>query len=148
MGAMAGDCWRQCKATTTSGVRTKRWGCSGRADVSTERTRISGTTRGPGSIRRAAKCGGSNAQGMLEARGRRWFVARRWPISGCAVERVDGKLLVSYRHMYIREIDPAAVNQAPWWWKRSGDAKRRRLWGSCGGPPEGDRRIPRTENRT
>jgi transposase InsO family protein len=47
-----------------------------------------------------------NSQGMLEDGGRRWFVC--WALAGrwVRVERVDAKLLVSYRHMYIREIDP------------------------------------------
>jgi len=31
--------------------------------------------------------------------------ARRWPVGGCGIKPVDRLLLVSYRHMYIREID-------------------------------------------
>jgi len=46
-----------------------------------------------------------NSQGMLTEQGQRWFVcgalAERW----VRVERFDGKLIVSYRHMYIREVD-------------------------------------------
>jgi hypothetical protein len=47
-----------------------------------------------------------NSQGMLEDGGSRWFVC--WALAGrwVRVERVVGKVLVSYRHMYIREIDP------------------------------------------
>jgi len=47
-----------------------------------------------------------NPQGMLEDGGRRWFVC--WALAGQRVrlERIEGKVLVSYRHMYLREIDP------------------------------------------
>jgi len=47
-----------------------------------------------------------NTQGMLEDGGRRWFVC--WALAGQRVrlERIEGKVLVSYRHMYLREIDP------------------------------------------
>lgn len=46
-----------------------------------------------------------NTQGMLEDGGRRWFVCLALAAQRVRVERVDGKLLVSYRHMYVREID-------------------------------------------
>jgi Integrase core domain len=46
-----------------------------------------------------------NSRGMLEDEGRRWFVCQALAGQRVRVERVDGKLLVSYRHMYIREID-------------------------------------------
>jgi transposase InsO family protein len=46
-----------------------------------------------------------NSQGLLEEGGRRWFVC--WALAGqrVRIERVASKLLVSYRHMYLREID-------------------------------------------
>ncbi len=47
-----------------------------------------------------------NTQGMLEERGRRWFVCGALAGQQVRVERVEDKLLVSYRHMYLREIDP------------------------------------------
>jgi transposase InsO family protein len=47
-----------------------------------------------------------NTQGMLEEEGRRWFVCGGLTGQRVRIERVDGKLLISYRHMYIREIDP------------------------------------------
>jgi len=47
-----------------------------------------------------------NTQGMLEDGGRRWFVCGSLAGQRVRVERIDCKLLVSYRHMYIREIDP------------------------------------------
>ena len=47
-----------------------------------------------------------NSQGMLEDGGRRWFVCQALARGWVRVERVDGKVLVSYRHMYVREIDP------------------------------------------
>jgi transposase InsO family protein len=46
-----------------------------------------------------------NGQGLLQERGRRWFVCEALAGQRVRIERVDGKVLVSYRHMYIREID-------------------------------------------
>jgi len=43
---------------------------------------------------------------MLEDAGRRWFVCEALAGQWVRIERVEGKLLVSYRHMYLREIDP------------------------------------------
>jgi len=46
-----------------------------------------------------------NSQGMLTDQGHRWFVCGALAEQRVRVESFDGKLLVSYRHMYIREID-------------------------------------------
>jgi transposase InsO family protein len=46
-----------------------------------------------------------NPQGMLSEQSRRWFVCEALAGQRVRVERFDKKLLVSYRHMYIREID-------------------------------------------
>ena len=46
-----------------------------------------------------------NTQGMLEEKGRRWFVCGALAGQPVRVERIERKLLVSYRHMYLREID-------------------------------------------
>lgn len=46
-----------------------------------------------------------NGQGMLAEAGRRWFVCEALAGERVRVEAFDGKLLVSYRHMFIREID-------------------------------------------
>lgn len=46
-----------------------------------------------------------NSQGMLSEQGRRWFVCEALAGQRARVERFDGKLLVSYRHMYVREVD-------------------------------------------
>jgi transposase InsO family protein len=46
-----------------------------------------------------------NSQGMLTEQGHRWFVCGALADQRVRVERFDGKLLVSYRHMYVREID-------------------------------------------
>ena len=46
-----------------------------------------------------------NSQGMLTERKQRWFVCGALAEQRVRVERFDGKLLVSYRHMYIREVD-------------------------------------------
>jgi hypothetical protein len=54
-----------------------------------------------------------NTQGMLEDQGRRWFVCGALAGRQVRIERIDGKLLVSYRHMYIREIDPERSGTRP-----------------------------------
>ena len=46
-----------------------------------------------------------NANGAIAEAGRKWFVCEALAGQAVRVERFDGKLLVSYRHMYIREID-------------------------------------------
>lgn len=46
-----------------------------------------------------------NSQGMLTEQGQRWFVCGALAEQRVRVERFDGKLLVSYRHMCIREVD-------------------------------------------
>jgi transposase InsO family protein len=46
-----------------------------------------------------------NLGGMLNEQGRRWFVCEALAGQRVRVEQFDGKLLVSYRHMYIREVD-------------------------------------------
>jgi transposase InsO family protein len=46
-----------------------------------------------------------NSQGMLTDQRHRWFVCGALADQRVRIERFDGKLLVSYRHMYIREID-------------------------------------------
>jgi transposase InsO family protein len=54
-----------------------------------------------------------NTQGLLEDAGRRWFVCEALAEQPVRIERVEGKLLVSYRHMYVREIDPAEGRTRP-----------------------------------
>ncbi len=46
-----------------------------------------------------------NGNGAIAEAGRKWFVCEALAGQSVRVERFDGKLLVSYRHMYIREID-------------------------------------------
>jgi transposase InsO family protein len=46
-----------------------------------------------------------NANGAITEAGRKWFVCEALAKQYVRVERFDGKLLVSYRHSYIREID-------------------------------------------
>lgn len=46
-----------------------------------------------------------NSQGMVTHEGQRWFVCGALAEQWVQVERFDGKLVVSYRHMYIREVD-------------------------------------------
>lgn len=46
-----------------------------------------------------------NANGTIAEAGRKWFVCEALAGQRVRVERFDEKLLVSYRHMYIREID-------------------------------------------
>lgn len=46
-----------------------------------------------------------NAGGCLDWEGQRWFVCEALAGRWVQVERVENLLLVSYRHMYVREID-------------------------------------------
>ena len=46
-----------------------------------------------------------NTQGCLDWGGERWFVCEALASRWVRIEPLDGLLLVSYRHMYIREID-------------------------------------------
>ena len=46
-----------------------------------------------------------NVNGAIAEAGRQWFVCEALGGRRVRVERFDGKVLVSYRHMYIREID-------------------------------------------
>jgi transposase InsO family protein len=46
-----------------------------------------------------------NPSGCLDWEGERWFVCEALAGRPVRIENVDGLLLVSYRHMYVREID-------------------------------------------
>lgn len=46
-----------------------------------------------------------NTQGSLTYRGHRYFVAKSLADQRVGFREIDGKLLVCYRHMYIREVD-------------------------------------------
>ena len=46
-----------------------------------------------------------NYHGKMTEQGQRWFVCGALAEQRVRIERFDGKLLVSYRHMYIREVD-------------------------------------------
>jgi transposase-like protein len=54
-----------------------------------------------------------NTQGSLAEGRQRLFVCQALAERRVRVERFDGKLLVSYRHMYIREIDLASGQSRP-----------------------------------
>ena len=54
-----------------------------------------------------------SANGMLQEGARQWFVCEALAGKRVRVERFDGKLLVSYRHMYVREIDVAEKKTRP-----------------------------------
>jgi transposase InsO family protein len=54
-----------------------------------------------------------DANGMLSEAGRRWFVCEALAGKRVCVERFDNKLVVSYRDMYIREIDPRGEKTRP-----------------------------------
>jgi transposase InsO family protein len=60
-----------------------------------------------------------NGQGLLHDGGRRWFVCESLATQWVRIERLEGKVLVSYRHMYIREIDPARGVTRPLVMRRS-----------------------------
>lgn len=46
-----------------------------------------------------------NTQGALSWEGENWFVSKALAAGRIRVENAAGLLLVSYRHMYVREID-------------------------------------------
>ena len=54
-----------------------------------------------------------NTQGMLEDEGGRWFVCGALAGQQVRIERLETKVLVSYRHMYIREIDKQCACTRP-----------------------------------
>jgi transposase InsO family protein len=54
-----------------------------------------------------------NSQGCLEWGGRRWFVCEALSNEYIRVEVLDQTLLISYRHMYVREIDLEKGRTAP-----------------------------------
>jgi len=63
-----------------------------------------------------------NTQGSLAEGRQRLFVCQALAERRVRVERFDGKLLVSYRHMYIREIDLASGQSRPLVIERTRDA--------------------------
>ncbi len=54
-----------------------------------------------------------NQHGCLVEGHQRWFVCRALAERRVRIERFDGKLLVSYRHMYIREVDQSSGESRP-----------------------------------
>jgi transposase InsO family protein len=54
-----------------------------------------------------------NGQGLLHDDGRRWFVCEALAGQRVRIDRIESKVLVSYRHMYIREIDPQRGTTRP-----------------------------------
>ena len=54
-----------------------------------------------------------NTQGSLVQGQQRWFVCKALAGQRVRIEPFDGKLLVSYRHMYIREIDCQRASSKP-----------------------------------
>ena len=46
-----------------------------------------------------------NSQGSLDYRRRRYFISRALAKETVALQQVDSKLLVRFRHMYVREVD-------------------------------------------
>ena len=79
-----------------------------------------------------------NSQGMLSEDRQRWFVCGALRDQLVRVERFDGKLLVSYRHMYIREIDPQRGFTRPLVVARpSGEDAPLALRAHCASSPEG-----------
>lgn len=79
-----------------------------------------------------------NGAGALSDAGRRWFVCGALAEQPVRVERFDGKLLVSYRDMYIREIDLQRGHSRPLVVARraSGEAAPVALRAPCAASPE------------
>ena len=71
-----------------------------------------------------------NTQGSLVQGAQRWFVCKALAGARVRVERFDGKLLVSYRHMYVREIDPVTGASRPLLAARS-EERRAAAWTSA-----------------
>ena len=69
-----------------------------------------------------------NTQGSLVQGRQRWFVCQALAGQRVRIERFDGKLLVSYRHMYIREVDLANGETRPLVVGRNQDAKIATEW--------------------
>lgn len=79
-----------------------------------------------------------NGAGSLSAAGQRWFVCAALADQQVRVECFDGKLLVSYRNMYIREIDLERQRTRPLVVERSasGEAAPVALRAPCAASPE------------
>lgn len=79
-----------------------------------------------------------NGAGMLTEAGRRWFVCAALADQQVCLERFAGKLLVSYRNMYIREIDPQQEHTRPLVVERgaAGQAAAVALRAPCAASPE------------
>lgn len=71
-----------------------------------------------------------NTQGSLVEGSQRWFVCQALARQRVRVERFDGKLLISYRHMYIREIELATGRSRPLVVERSSQARSATDWAS------------------
>ena len=54
-----------------------------------------------------------NSQGMLPYGGTRYFVCEALAAEDVGVQEFDGKLLVSYRQMLIREVDLRTKHSSP-----------------------------------
>jgi len=83
-----------------------------------------------------------NSQGMLTDQGHRWFVCGALANQRVRVEPFDGKLLVSYRHMYIREVDVERRCSRPLVVARDRRAE------NAAGRPTGSLRVLRARNTT
>ena len=55
-----------------------------------------------------------NSAGCLSREGQRWFVCEALAGRRVRVERIENLLQVSYRHMYVREIDRRQRSTRPW----------------------------------
>jgi putative transposase len=54
-----------------------------------------------------------NVAGCLTWEGKRWFVCEALAGRWVRIEKIENLLLVSYRHMYVREINRSAGNTRP-----------------------------------
>jgi len=57
-----------------------------------------------------------NSQGMLPYGSRRYFVCEALPNEHVGVRELDGKAVVAYRHMLVREIDLKTSRTIPIAW--------------------------------
>jgi transposase InsO family protein len=54
-----------------------------------------------------------NSQGSLDYQSQRYFICEALADERVQVDRLDNKLVVSYRHMYVREIEPETGRSKP-----------------------------------
>jgi len=136
--------WSASSRSTTRGDRTKPWGCCDRLTAIARVQSSIRLNRHSGSIPRQR---GAAAQhpGVPELSGSTLFVSEALASRWVRVEHLDGKVLLSYRHMYVREIDLASEITRPVVFPRERQRGADVRVASSGRPPGSLGRHPGTE---